>query len=747
MYNNNHQPHFTVDQNQQQGPLYGQPGQPQQQQPYYAQPSLPQQQQYPYGQVSNPNCYFQPSYIQSYPYQPQQPSSSMNPSVQQQQPSSSWTYSYPNSQPQPPTQQQVQYPTIMNNNNFISQQQQPYNIPSAYQQQQQPSLLLQTPSVYPPHVQQFSPQQSQPVSWTTPPSYYGQQLIVDQHSQQQQQQHNPQYSSSLFQPGTTVLNEPFTDSEFPPNETSLGHSKKKMKENNYGSFKRASELCENPQLIIDGIDISDIIQGQFGDCWLLSSLAAVARFPHLIAHLFVRFNISMGQYTLRLFWRNEWKNVTVDDYVPVTSEGEPMVVRSKNPNELWPTIVEKAIAKLFGSYSKVEGGDGTLGIYLFTGCVPQFELLKNCKHEDYQALRTQQDDDDDNEEEYEEDDQNEEECEEEIEDVDGGGGLSRDEIWECILTAFNNGNMIGFATEDHSGLGDEFVSETGIVGGHYYALVDAREYKGHQLVKLRNPWGNTEWKGDWSDVSPQMTDQVRRELNNTSSLETFSLIQQLCANTGLLPLNEDTASDIGNSSRGRRKKQVLDPDDGVFWISLDDVIDNFRTMAIGHLTNIDYLYKEENAFGFKFDRNLLHAIHKSSTFPIYKQILVHDDKDLVTEDEETGTKILTQKFSLTLGEACQVLVALRMVHNDMLKYSTYLELVCDDLDVKSNGLYVFTGTCLTFPKGKHTFHVNSESRNGKFSDIEVTLLWENRKVHLMLNEEEVECNDEWYDEE
>ena len=34
-----------------------------------------------------------------------------------------------------------------------------------------------------------------------------------------------------------------------------------------------------------------------------------------------------------------------------------------------------------------------------------------------------------------------------------------------------------------------------------------------RLVKLRNPWGKGEWKGDWSDDSYKWTTKLKRELN------------------------------------------------------------------------------------------------------------------------------------------------------------------------------------------------------------------------------------------
>lgn len=41
--------------------------------------------------------------------------------------------------------------------------------------------------------------------------------------------------------------------------------------------------------------------------------------------------------------------------------------------------------------------------------------------------------------------------------------------------------------------------------GHAYAVLTIREVKGIQLLNLRNPWGDFEWKGDWSDTSPLWT--------------------------------------------------------------------------------------------------------------------------------------------------------------------------------------------------------------------------------------------------
>ena len=43
------------------------------------------------------------------------------------------------------------------------------------------------------------------------------------------------------------------------------------------TWKRPFELSSNPSLYVDGTSRRDVIQGILGDCWLLSTCAAVAK--------------------------------------------------------------------------------------------------------------------------------------------------------------------------------------------------------------------------------------------------------------------------------------------------------------------------------------------------------------------------------------------------------------------------------------------------------------------------------------
>lgn len=57
----------------------------------------------------------------------------------------------------------------------------------------------------------------------------------------------------------------------------------------------------------------------------------------------------------------------------------------------------------------------------------------------------------------------------------------------------------------------------GLVDGHAYSLISAYEVtvnnKPVRLIKIRNPWGQKEWTGAWSDKSPLWTPELRKQLN------------------------------------------------------------------------------------------------------------------------------------------------------------------------------------------------------------------------------------------
>ena len=59
-------------------------------------------------------------------------------------------------------------------------------------------------------------------------------------------------------------------------------------------------------------------------------------------------------YTVRLFHEGGWRFIMVDDYVPVSlKHGRPLFAHAKSRQELWVPVLEKAFAKLYGSYASM----------------------------------------------------------------------------------------------------------------------------------------------------------------------------------------------------------------------------------------------------------------------------------------------------------------------------------------------------------------------------------------------------------
>ena len=70
------------------------------------------------------------------------------------------------------------------------------------------------------------------------------------------------------------------------------------------------------------------------------------------------------------------------------------------------------------------------------------------------------------------------------------------------------------------GQGEE-ENDDGIISGHAYSVVSCHEFEHEgetvRLLKLRNPWGHGEWKGDWSDESDLWTPEIKAQVGFTEA--------------------------------------------------------------------------------------------------------------------------------------------------------------------------------------------------------------------------------------
>ena len=277
-------------------------------------------------------------------------------------------------------------------------------------------------------------------------------------------------SQKIAQPNTV-----FTDELFQPVKKNL------CPVNEYGRWELPEDLSQddlrnweriqwarvenifgskNYQVFYEGINKDDIIQGGLGDCYFLSAVAALCKYPELVEKLFL-IKAKSNEHCYGCYYRINgiWKLVLVDDYLPCYgSWGKNFSFTSTNGNELWVILLEKAWAKLNGCYARVIGGEAN----------EIFEMITNTYSEKIKIKRGQE-----------------------------------QEIWNKLNEGEKKGYIMTAGTS-----GDTYnldLEENGLVPGHAYTVVKVKEfttsYGNVRLVNMRNPWGNGEWSGDWCDAS------------------------------------------------------------------------------------------------------------------------------------------------------------------------------------------------------------------------------------------------------
>jgi Calpain family cysteine protease len=95
-----------------------------------------------------------------------------------------------------------------------------------------------------------------------------------------------------------------------------------------------------------------------------------------------------------------------------------------------------------------------------------------------------------------------------------------DKFWNEELLRANKDRLFGcsFDNLDDSRSGEHSVTVNGLMGGHAYSVLRAVEHEGKRFVVIRNPWGNSEWTGPWSDGSKEWTPEslsLLRTLDHT----------------------------------------------------------------------------------------------------------------------------------------------------------------------------------------------------------------------------------------
>lgn len=307
-----------------------------------------------------------------------------------------------------------------------------------------------------------------------------------------------QLRQSCLQSGTL-----FEDADFPASNSSLFYSERPQVP---FVWKRPGEIVENPEFILGGATRTDICQGELGDCWLLAAIASLTLNQKALARVVPQdqgFGSGYAGIFHFQFWQHsEWLDVVIDDRLP-TFRDRLVFLHSADHNEFWSALLEKAYAKLNGSYEALKGGSAIEAMEDFTGGVA----------ENFQIREAPED------------------------------------FYEILEKALRRGSLLGCSIDTLNASESEARTPLGLIKGHAYTVTGLDQVNFHgqriKLIRVRNPWGQVEWNGPWSDSSPEW---------RSVSLEE----QKRLGHTAL--------------------------DDGEFWMAFEDFKTHFDKVEICNLT-------------------------------------------------------------------------------------------------------------------------------------------------------------------
>ncbi|KAL8625593.1 hypothetical protein ACOMHN_014681 [Nucella lapillus] len=272
----------------------------------------------------------------------------------------------------------------------------------------------------------------------------------------------------------------FIDSEFPPDDRSLSSTPGK-----FGNivWKRPKQICDNPKLFVEGASSGDVTQGKLGNCWFVAASSCLASVKEIWNKVIPDFESQewndqkpeeyQGIFRIQ-FWRyGYWTEVVIDDFLPTIND-QLVFIHSQSRNEFWSALLEKAYAKLFGNYEALDGGELSEALEDFTGGVSDtLDLLKMevaAKPEERVSLFARMEKE-----------------------------MDRRSLMAASIPAASSDEM-------------EACTDVGLVKGHAYGITAVKNVhlEGSGLfgifnreklpmIRLRNPWGQCEWKGAFSD--------------------------------------------------------------------------------------------------------------------------------------------------------------------------------------------------------------------------------------------------------
>ena len=208
------------------------------------------------------------------------------------------------------------------------------------------------------------------------------------------------------------------------------------------------------------------------------------------------------RYVLQFYKTGQLRYVVVDDYIPcLSATGGPAFSRTDREwPELWVMLLEKAWAKVHGSYFNIEAGRAGNALEDLTGAPFRQEYWRD-EHDAFGEGSLVQ------------------------LDPFGSGEFvdesNKDQAWNQIKHACKKPLNFPMTASMPNFPGIDAVEKWGLQKEHSYSIIRAEEHDGHRLLYMRNPQGqsNGAWRGNWGEASPLWTPGLRKKLKQNADAD------------------------------------------------------------------------------------------------------------------------------------------------------------------------------------------------------------------------------------
>eukprot|EP00759_Apiculatamorpha_spiralis_P054524 PhF_6_TR6960/c0_g1_i1/m.10263 len=266
----------------------------------------------------------------------------------------------------------------------------------------------------------------------------------------------------------------FVDSQFPPEGRSLGTIAETLPEVEWVPIERVlgvdTTKGKAPLFPTATTSLSDVQQGSCPDCFFVATVSGFSNVPKpILSDLFSTKEIGPGdKCEVKFFNGTTWQPTVIDTLIPCNKQGAPIFVHS---DKLWPHLLEKSYAKLYGSYSAINGGNIGEAMYDMTG-LPVFDytLAKSAVKE----------------------------------------LVKKPSFWSDLQSILSNGGTVVAGTPPASQLTTDI---KGLTPGHAYTILgcfNVLKGEGDYLLHIINPIRSTKWAGDYSSGSKKWTPALRK---------------------------------------------------------------------------------------------------------------------------------------------------------------------------------------------------------------------------------------------